>query len=52
MRIDFDAYKDGRSEARYEDEGEHSTSEVKDAAYVCMVDESAGQRERRYEDAS
>lgn len=42
---------DDRSDARYDDEGgEPTTSEVKDTSYACYVDESGGERERRYGD--
>lgn len=48
-----DAVRDARSESRYEDDprDEPTSDEVKDAAYRCTVDESAGERERRYGDA-
>ena len=44
----YDSVQDARSEARYTDDpqAEPTTGEVKDAAYICQVDESAGLRDR------
>lgn len=53
MNLDpYDTLRDAVSDARYEDDpqAEPTTDEVKEAAYRCIVEESAGERERRYGD--
>ena len=51
---DYDRIRDARSEARYDDDprAEPELGEIKESFYRCQVDESAGERERRYDDAA
>lgn len=49
MRDDYDRQRDLELDFP-DDGGEPTLEEVKEKAYYCTVDESAGERERRYGD--